>query len=446
MSITTQQGPITPGQTRVPKVFYGWYIVAAGTVSSFMNMAVYMVGLSVFIKDLRDEMGWSIAAISIGFSLKQFETGLLAPVSGYLIDRVGPRVMAVFGAVVMTIGLLIFANMHSIQIFLLAALVIALGQGMGAHMAYITPVMHWFQRKRGRASSFLAMGRGWGYVGALPITFLLVRYGWRQAATVAAIVSFVVTIPMALVLRHRPEPYGYLPDGARIPPTDDTVPGRTPGPAHDESFTVKAAMHTLPFWMVLLANIFYGFSTSTNHVHMITHMRFTGFSAPAAALVITFYGAVQVVGRLGSGWLGDKMGRHRLLLVSFPMMGVGWVAIAMISPDTLWWSVPLYYLTYGLGQAAHTVTQQTIVADFFGPRRYATIRGVMNPMSVGGGIVGPLFAGFMFDAFESYKLAFFIMGPLITLGAPAIFMAGKPTLTAEPEPAPATERQSSPGN
>ena len=106
----------------------------------------------------------------------------------------------------------------------------------------------------------------------------------------------------------------------------------------------------------------------------------------------------------------------------------------------------MYYLTYGLGQAAHTVTQQTIVADFFGPRRYATIRGVMNPMSVVGGIIGPLFAGFMFDAFESYKLAFFIMGPVIALGAPAIFMAGKPTLSAEPGPAPATERQSSPGN
>ena len=440
----TDQAQATPDHTRIPRVFYGWYIVAAGTVSSFTNMAVYMVGLSVFIKDLRDEMGWSVAAISVGFSLKQFETGLLAPVSGYLIDRVGPRIMAVFGAVVMTIGLLIFANMHSIQMFLLAAVIIALGQGMGAHMAYITPVMHWFQRKRGRASAFLAMGRGWGYVGALPITFLLVRYGWRQAAAVAAIVSFVITIPMALVLRHRPEPYGYLPDGVRIPPAGDAVFGRTHQPADDGSFTVKDAMRTLPFWMVLLANVFYSFSTSTNHVHMITHMRFTGFSAPAAALVITMYGAVQVVGRLTSGWLGDRIGRHRLLLVSFPMMGVGWAAIAMISPDTRFWAVPLYYLTYGLGQAAHTVTQQTIVADFFGPRRYATIRGVMNPISVVGGVTGPLFAGFMFDAFESYKLAFFLMGPLIALGAPAIFLAGKPTLSSEPTPA--TERHSSPGD
>ena len=91
-------------------------------------------------------MGWSLTAISLGFSLKQLETGILAPVSGYLIDRVGPRIMAAFGNVVMTIGLLLFANMDSIWEFYVASFVIAVGQGMGAHMAYITPVMHWFHR------------------------------------------------------------------------------------------------------------------------------------------------------------------------------------------------------------------------------------------------------------------------------------------------------------
>ena len=92
----------------------------------------------------------------------------------------------------------------------------------------------------------------------------------------------------------------------------------------------------------------------------------------------------------------------------------------------------MYYLFYGLGQAAHTVTQQTIVADFFGPRRYATLRGIMNPITVGGGVLGPLFAGMMFDAQDSYQLAFLIMGPLVALGAPTIFLAGKPRLVEDP--------------
>ena len=418
--------PVRPG-----RIFYGWYIVAAGTITSFVNMAVFMVGLSIFIKDVRDEMGWSLTAISLGFSLKQLETGILAPVSGYLIDRVGPRIMAASGNVVMTVGLLLFASMDSVWEFYIASLTIALGQGMGAHMAYITPVMHWFHRKRGIASSFIAMGRGWGYVGSLPITILLVAFGWREAATISAIAFLVVNFPMALLLRARPEPYGWRPDGAAVPLQASSGPGSKEQRQDGESYSVKDAMKMASFWLVLLANAIYSFGTSTNHVHFITHLRFTGFTAPSAAVIVTIYGAVQVFGRLACGWIGDKVGRHRLLMFSFVLMGIGWVAISMITPSALW-AVGLYYLSYGLGQAAHTVTQQTIVADFFGPRRYATLRGIMNPITVGGGVLGPLFAGMMFDAQDSYQLAFFIIGPLVALGAPVIFLAGKPRLVDDP--------------
>ncbi|PZC48530.1 MAG: MFS family permease/MFS family permease [Chloroflexi bacterium] len=413
------------------RIFYGWYIVAAGTISSFVNMAVFMVGLSIFIKDLRDEMGWTLTAISIGFSLKTLETGILAPLSGYLIDRLGPRIMAIFGNVVMTIGLLMFANMHTMWEFYLSSFTIALGQGMGAHMAYITPVMHWFHNKRGMASSFLAMGRGWGYIGSLPITILLVAFGWRDAAAIAALVFLAINFPMALLLRASPEPYGWLPDGAVVPDQGSSKSDSKGIGKDDGSYTVKDAMKTRAFWFVLLANSIYSFGTSTNHTHFITHLRFTGFTAPSAAVVVSIYGVVQVLGRLSSGWIGDKMGRHRLLMWSFVLMGLGWVAIAFITPDRLWW-VGLYYLTYGLGQAAHTVTQQTIVADFFGPKRYATLRGIMNPIGVMGGVLGPLFAGVMFDAQGSYQLAFIIIGPMVALGFPAIRFAGVPQLIADP--------------
>ena len=166
-------------------------------------MAVFMVGLSIFIKDLRDEMGWTLTAISIGFSLKTLETGILAPVSGYLIDRLGPRIMAIFGNVVMTIGLLMFANMDTMWEFYLSSFTIALGQGMGAHMAYITPVMHWFHKKRGVASSFIAMGRGWGYIGSLPITILLVAFGWEKLTLVLSgnirLVSIIHYLKLAVL-------------------------------------------------------------------------------------------------------------------------------------------------------------------------------------------------------------------------------------------------------
>ena len=257
--ISRRETENTGGEPQPRRIFYGWYIVAAGTANSFVNMAVFIVGLSVFIKDVQDEMGWSMTAISLGFSLKQFETGILAPLSGYLVDRLGPRVMAVSGAIVMTIGLLLFSQMHSLWMFYLAAMVIAVGQGMGSFLAYTTPLMHWFRRKRGRAASFLATGRGLAYVGVIPITLLLTYFGWRQAAAIAAIAYLAISLPAALVLRHRPEPYGYLPDGDRVPSATGQEGAPGPQAQGSDSFSVKEAVRSGAFWLLLFSFVIYSF-------------------------------------------------------------------------------------------------------------------------------------------------------------------------------------------
>ena len=123
-----------------------------------------------------------------------------------------------------------------------------------------------------------------------------------------------------------------------------------------------------------------------------------------------------------------------MLMAAFLLMGLGWLAMAYISPSAIW-AIALFFTIYEAGHAAHTVAAQPIVADFFGPQRFASIRGLMNPISVLGGVMGPLFAGFMFDTYGSYQIAMLIVGLLTFLGAPAVFLAGKPTLAGEPAPA-----------
>lgn len=411
---------------RKPRIFYGWYIVGAGAFSNFLNTGIFQVGLSAFIKDVQASQGWSLSAISLGFSLKQFEQGLLGPLSGYLIDRIGPRIMACFGVLIMTVGLLIFARMDSLLDFYIAATVIAIGQGMGAQHAYPAAAVHWFFRKRGRAVSILSMGNAWGYTGVLGITLLLVLFGWRGAATFSALIFCGISLPLAFVIRHKPQQYGYMPDGDTFSPKSDTSPFESSTEFAD-SFSVKEAMRSLSFWLVLLCNALYSFTTSVNHVHQIPQLRSQGFSPQGAAYVVGIYGAIQAIARLCSGWIGDKIGRHRVYLVSFVFLGAGWFTFAYVSPEKIW-TIPLYYLTYGMGHAAYVVSGQAVVADFFGPRRYATIRGVMSSISVLGGVMGPVFAGYMFDVQGDYRIAFLILGPIIAVGAPAILMAGKPTL------------------
>ena len=407
-------------------IFYGWFIVAAGAITSFLNLGIFMVGIAVFITDIRAELGWSLAAISLGFSLKQLESGIMAPIGGFLIDRVGPRPMAIIGSITMTVGLLLFAGMHSIWMFYLAATIIAIGQGLGALSAYLAAAMRWFKEKRGMASAVLAMGRGWGYVGAVPVTLLLASFGWRTAAIMTAIGFAAISIPLAMVIRNRPESYGLFPDGIR-PEADEGNEERSLEKRDEpDGFTVAEAVRSPAFWLLLISNTSYSFTTSIQHVHWIPHLRHTGFSAPAAGTVIAIYGATQVIGRLMSGWVGDKIGRQRLLWVSFSLISVGWVFISFISPETLW-VVGGFYLFYGAGQAAHTVAQPAVIADFFGPKRFASIRGVMNPISVLGGVIGPVLTGFMFDSFESYQLIFALLAPVSLVGSISIFLARPPT-------------------
>lgn len=415
---------------KTSKVFYGWFIVFAGAISGFLNQAIFTIGLSAFIPKVREETGWSLTAISLGFSIKQFEQGLLGPIAGYLIDRVGPRLMCSVGIIITTIGLLLFSRMDSFVTFYTASVVIAFGQSMGALRAYTATIVQWFRRKRGTATAIMGTGLGMGYAGVYPLSVLLVAVGWRPASVYLALFFCAVSLPLAQIIRHRPQPFGLLPDGApqerefsiESVPTDATEEG--------DSFTVLEAMKTRPFWMVLIARAFYGLTTNVHHVHQIPHLVNRGFSLQGAGMFVSIYGITQMIERLACGPLGDKIGRFRMFRLSFLLLGLGWIFFAYVSPHNWWVSVG-FFLTYGLGHAAHTVAGQPILADFFGPHRFATITGIMSPLSLVISVMGPLYGGLMFDNLGNFQLAFMILGPLIATATIAMFAAGVPTLSGQ---------------
>ena len=428
-------GPVTPeAGNKAParrKIFYGWYIVAAGAVSSFFNSMIVTQGLSAFIPALRDNMGWSVAAISFGFSLRSFEQGLLGPMAGYMIDRFGPRLMCTLGVSVMTMGLVLFSRSYSLWSFYLAAMVIALGQSLGANQAYSAAMVHWFRKKRGRASAVLQTGIGLGYVGVYPITLLMALVGWRSTAMFLAIMFGVISMPLAQVIRHRPQPYGFLPDNELAPAGGEAVDPHDQRRMKDGSFTVKEALKSRPFWMVLIARSLYSLTQGVFHIHQVPHLMNRGFSAPGAGAFVAVYGLVQIVNRLVVGFLGDRLGRVRLFRFSFVFLGIGWWFFALVSPNNLVVSSLLFFATFGVGHAMHAAAGNAVLADYFGPDRYATISGLMSPMSLAISVIGPLYGGFMYDFFGSYLYAFMVFGPIIAVGTVAMTFAGNPTLSGQ---------------
>ncbi len=417
---------------REGRIFYGWYIALAGSGSNFLILGITLFGFGVFIEPIREEFGWSARAIGIGFAIRSFEQGFLSPITGYLIDRLGSRRMAVAGVTILSLGLLLFSQIQNLWLYYTASLILALGQSLGAFTPFSLAIVNWFSRKRGRAMGLMHSGNGLGYAAALILAALIGAFGWRETLIIAAAAVFTFGIPLAMVLRSRPEAYGYLPDGERIEKEHTTVgyPGIQAQPTAKAAslstgMTVSQALRTPAFYLLALSHAMGSVAQITWIVFQIPHLESAGFSLGAAGLFVAIYGGVQVVLRFGAGWLGDVIGRRRMYIASYLLQAVGLWIFSMLSPSRLW-LLPAYYLTYALGHASWIVLGQAVVADYFGTKRFATIRGLVQTMQVPGGVAGPIFAGWMFDRNGTYAMAFVVVAIICATGAIWLLLIRRP--------------------
>ena len=397
----------------IKKIYYGWYIALSGTITSFISLAVLQIGHGAFINDIYEELSWSMTAISTGFSIRVFGAGILSPLGGYLIDKFGPRITCITGTTLTFIGLILFSIMTELWVFYLSSIIIAIGMSIGSHNAITASIMHWFDKKRGFAYSFSATGRALGYIGIVPITLLLTNYGWRDTSLYASYFFFIVSLPASFVIKPNPE----LENKSLIKP-------KTEKKIINNEYGITDALKTPAFWFLAFAQLIYSFGNQMNLVHQQPALKSIGYSLSAVALIVTIFGGIQVFGRLGSGWIGDRIGRSFLLMISFLLMGVGWIGLLFATPGVIFF-ITLYLLFYTAGQSAHTATDQTVVADFFGITRFATIKGSMQLIALVGGITGPIMAGRIYDIYGSYDIAFFILCPVVSLGTLCVFMARK---------------------
>ncbi len=403
------------------RVYPGWYIAAAGATTNIVVMGFILVGFGIFIRPMREELGWSVAAIAAGYSVRSFEQGFLSPVAGYLVDRLGPRRMAISGLAILAAGLLLFSQVHTLPLYYVASATIALGQSLGTSTPYSVALIHWFIRKRGRAMGVLNTGGGFAYFTTPLLAVLLVVLGWRNTLALAAVLVLAVGVPLTLTLKGHPAEHGYEPDGRRIPPRPpadgDQLPVAT-GPAtrnEPSGASVAEALRTPAFYLLVLATAAAGGTYQGWIVHLIPHLENVGYTTATAGLMVAGFGGFQVVLRFSAGWLGDRVGRRKLYMACFPLIGIGMLIFANLSPSRPW-LLPLYYLTHPVGHAISVALGQIQVADYFGARRFGTLRGLNASLHMPVGVALPILAGVMFDRTGDYGLAFSLFGMLALSG------------------------------
>lgn len=145
----------------------------------------------------------------------------------------------------------------------------------------------------------------------------------------------------------------------------------------------------------------------------------------ATSTIVGLYGVVQVIFRPIAGGVGDRLGRRRMFMYCFLLQGLGLVVFALLAPERPW-LLPIYYLVYGVGQAASVVVGQTMPADYFGTKRFTTIRGISQVLTMPAGLVAPVLAGWMFDRTSDYSRIFLVYACIAMTGTFWVFLIRRP--------------------
>lgn len=408
--LTAEDTPAAATQVR-PRVFYGWYIVGASALSNALLSGIVYSGFGAFIIPIEATFGWSRSVISGAIALRQFESGLLAPVVGFVVDRVGARRIIVGGALMTGLGLVALGYLTTgLVSFYIFFIIVAVGtSGVSHAVTWPVIISRWFRRQRGLAVGLAVTGPTFGTSLIILNTSLEEQFGWRSVVAGYGIVVIVVVSLLGLVARERPEPYGLRPDGDPIVQTGSEL---VAGPAEhiqDAGMDFSSVLRRRSFWLLTLYLGGMFISTAGFLAHeQVYFVDDLGFSARGAAVMVTLTFLFSAIGRIGAGLLMDRVD-YRLVMAGASLLLTFSLAYAQFIDVRTGWTALPFIFGFGVAFGSNIPMRTVLGSEMFGNRALGSIVGILNGATVGAGLIGPLMLGIIFDWRGAYTFGIWIM-------------------------------------
>jgi sugar phosphate permease len=397
---------------------------------TMIHGALYVYGFGAFFIHFQNAFGASRAQIGLVLGLARLEGGLIAPVAGFLIDRYGPRRLMLLGLTVIGLGFILLSQVHSLLMFYAVYVgLMATGSSFGSSRPIQVSLANWFVRRRSRALGFLVTGFGIGGSFVFIFSWVIETFGWRTAAVLAGFTIWTISIPLSLVIRHKPEQMGLLPDCDRPSgtlvqaPASGMIETRQSQGATEIDFTARQALRTRSFWMLALVYATWAMVPPTLTAHQIPFLvQDVGASPATAALALSAFAFISLFGRIPIGWLGDYVNLRYLLASLFILMGVGLLILSKIQSTA---QIPLYLLVVAPAYGGSIPLRPAIQGYFFGRRAFGTIGGLLQFFDLPATVAAPFLVGWIADVY-SYRLGFQVIAVMVILGSLAVLAARRP--------------------
>ncbi|WP_425044323.1 MFS transporter [Primorskyibacter sp. S87] len=383
---------------------YGWFVVGTTLVNQSLSMGILLAGFALFVVPWVEEFQVARSQVLLGSTFILVVNSLLSPFAGRLMDRLSLRTLILLGVVCLAAGLVLISIASSFWMILVAyATLLPVSLVMCGSLSSQTLVSKWFTEGRGFALGISSLGSSiGGFILPAVISALIVAFSWRQALIILAVVCLVTLIPLnGIILRKEPPKPVAEAEGERE--------GEQPQESAEPLWTTGQVVRMPMFWIPVLGIIPLMAGFTGVQFNLGAYVSDLQYDQSLAAQLITVAAIGQVVGKLAAGSLSEKVDHRIIYWVMAIMMGA---AMYLFSGGP---SQSTLYLAAALmgGASGATLPMLPIMySSRFGTRSIGIVLGFVTLVLVVGSF-GSLFAGLIYDATQSYDMAFLIFGALL---------------------------------
>ncbi len=364
-----------------------WRLVATLAMATLGGVGMWSV--VVALPAVQADFGVDRAAASFPYTLTMVGFGLGGIMMGRLTDRYGVSLPLAGATLALALGYVLAAMAPTLFMYALAQGVLIGFLGSSATFGpLLADISHWFEKRRGLAVAIVACGNYLaGTVWPPIVQHLIESVGWRHTHLLIGVVCLLTMLPLTLVLRRRP-PHtdtSVVSTRALRPPADLGIPPR--------------ALQTL----LVLAGLSCCVAMSMPQVHIVAYCGDLGYGPAAGARMLSLMLGFGIVSRLLSGWIADRIGGLRTLLLGSALQGT---ALLLYVPFDGLTSLYVVSALFGLFQGGIVPSYAIIIREYFAPQEAGARVGIVVMATLFGMALGGWMSGVVFDMTGSYRAAF----------------------------------------
>ena len=389
------------------RVFYGWFILVALFVIWTSIAGISFTAFTSYIEPITNKFGWTYTQITFATSLRAMMLIPLVPIGGLLSDRWGSRKLIFAGITVVCLGFYLLSRINSISQFYLCFILIGIGYSTSTTAIPQAVVGRWFRKKMSLATGLLMMAGGTAGLTVPLVTRIIDIYGWQTTMAILGIGLWILLSPLSLIIRHSPEPYGYMPDGET---GDDAVynDNKEQVPDVNVHIGVKQLLKNGVFWHITIAYALHSMAGTALTVHTMPYLSTISIDRTISSFIAGALSIMGVFGRLGFGFFGDKYNKRWMASTGTIMVSISLIILSIITSSNTWMLFPAIIL-FGVGYGGTITLHSVLLRENFGTINLGSVIGFSVGFTAIGMMIGPPMASWLFESFGNYRITWLVL-------------------------------------